>query len=189
MAPAFPILPSPPVRGLQLLRWPGLQSHGEVLQGAGPGRSVGLLRRVQQDRGTSASGVRRDRGCRGRFMGSQLLSDRASCRLCSLSHGAGARELNTNSPRTSQATSRTRARSSRSRFQTSSLEHVLSSSASRWTLRTCAKPQMARPLGSDSPAKGNQTLRNEWTRTDVYSSGTEEGAMSSMRVGNGDRAT
>lgn len=31
------------VRGLQLLRWSGLQSHGEVLQGAGPGWSMGLF--------------------------------------------------------------------------------------------------------------------------------------------------
>lgn len=45
------------VCGLQLLRWSRLQSHGEVLQRAGPGWSMGLLWWVQQDWGNSATGL------------------------------------------------------------------------------------------------------------------------------------
>ena len=46
------------VHRLQLLGRPRLPRHGQVLQGPGPVRGLGLLRRVQQDRAGRAVGGR-----------------------------------------------------------------------------------------------------------------------------------
>ena len=84
-----PILSFSLVCSLQLLRWSGLQSNGEVLQRPGPSWSMGLLWWVQQDWGNAATGGQRGWICRGFFLASQLLNDRVICIFYSLLHRVG----------------------------------------------------------------------------------------------------